>query len=144
MPTENHQHPTASARLETTSAQERTPPPWFAQLVVIARWFELRGMLEQINEALHLMRRVDATAALDVVLPMLAALVGQSSISSAVDALEPVREPLPSLWERKRLPSRSAISRFLAALTAPALNRMHSLFCPRFANTASRRSAREA
>jgi hypothetical protein len=32
--------------------QERRPPPWFAQLVLIARWFEQRNMLTPINEAL--------------------------------------------------------------------------------------------
>lgn len=144
MPAESRNEVTASARLETTSVQERRPPPWFAQLVLIARWFEQRNMLTPINEALHFRRRVDATAALDVVLLMLAALIGQRSIAATFDALVPVMSALPSLWARKRLPSRSAISRLLAALTARELDKMQSLFCPRFASTACATSARAA
>ena len=141
MSAESHSVATASARLETTSAQERSSPPWFAQLAVIARWFAQRGVLAGISDALHITRRVDATAAIDVVLALLAALVGQRSIASAVDALDPVRAALPSLWERKSMPSRSAISRFLAALTTHQLDNMQSLFCPLFVSTASAKSA---
>lgn len=144
VPAESHSEVTASARLETTSMQERRPPPWFAQLVLIARWFEQRNMLTPINEALHFRRRVDATAALDVVLLMLAALIGQRSIAATFDALVPVMSALPSLWARKRLLSRSAISRLLAALTAHELDKMQSLFCLRFASTACATSARAA
>lgn len=143
MSAESHSEATASARLETTSAQERSSPPWFAQLALIARWFEQRGMLAGIRDALHITRRVDATAGLDVVLALLAALIGQRSIASAVDALVPMRAALPSLWARKSMPSRSAISRFLAALTTHELDNMQSLFCPPFVSTASAISALE-
>jgi hypothetical protein len=128
--------------LETTSERELLPPPWFAELTLLAHWFCLRGMLPSFGTTLRLVRRVDATAALDVLLLMLAALIANGPLARAYDMLLPVRRTVPALWGRKGMASRSATSRFLTALNAPALEAMHSLFCPPSACMASRASAR--
>ena len=144
MPAESHPQGTASVRLETTLEPERAAPSWFAQLAIIALWFKQHGLLSRISAALQLVRRVDATAAIDVVLLMLAALVGNGPIAAAFAQLDSFRTPLAALWHRKRLPSRSAASRFLAALSSAQLDNLQSLFCPPFVSTVSREMRQEA
>ena len=107
MPTEQVD-PIASMQMETTSEREQLPPPWLAELAVLARWFHSRGVLIPLCSALRLSRRVDATAAIDVILLLLAALVGDGSIAETDEALRPVRHLLPQLWDRDRMASRSA------------------------------------
>jgi hypothetical protein len=124
---------TASMQWETTSAHERFPPPWFPELTLLARWFTLQWVLLPICSALHLPRRVDATAGIDVLLMFLAAHTGNCALNHAHKALEPVASVVPKLWGRERLVSRSAASRFLSALDAASMDTMQTLFCKRFA-----------
>lgn len=133
--------PIASIQMQTTSERERLPPPWFAELALLTHWFHLRALLPCVGATLQTMRRVDATAALDVLLLLLAALIGNCPLAHAHAALTPLGQSLPAVWGRRALASRSAASRFLAALTAPMLDAMHSLFCPPSVSTASRTSA---
>jgi hypothetical protein len=133
--------PIASMHMQTTSEREQLPPPWFAQLALLTHWFHLRALLPCFAATLQIVRRVDATAALDVLLLMLAALIGNCPLAHAHAALTPLGHALPAVWGRKALTSRSAASRFLAALTAPMLDAMHTLFCPPSVSTASRVSA---
>ena len=143
MPTERADR-TASIHLETTSTREQQPPPWFAELAVLAHWFRLRWVLIPLCAILRLRRRVDATAAVDVLLVMLAALVGNCPLAHAREALAPVRSAVPALWDRGKLASRSAVSRFLAALDARTLDARQTLFYPRSASSASRARPRAA
>lgn len=129
MPTEQVD-PIASMQMETTSEREQLPPPWFAELAVVARWFHSRWVLIPLCAALRLSRRVDATAAIDVILLLLAALVGDGSLAETDEALRPVRHLLPQLWDRDRMASRSATSRFLSSLDETAMEAMQTLFCP--------------
>lgn len=129
--------PTPSTLLETTSTRERLPPPWFAEATLLARWFSHHLVLIPLGSALLLARRVDATAAIDVVLLMLAAHVGNCALSHAHRALRPVDQLLPHLWGRRAMASTSAASRFLAALDADAVDAMQTLFCPPSATSAS-------
>jgi hypothetical protein len=122
--------------LETTSEREQLPPSWFAELTVIARWFEVHWVLLPLCSTLRLARRVDATAAVDVVLLVLAAHVGNCALNHAHKALNPVAHLLPQLWGRERLASTSAVSRFLAALDATTMDALQTLFCPPSASSA--------
>jgi len=93
---------------------------------------------------LLLARRVDATAAVDVFLLMLAAHVGDSALNHAHRALRPVASFLPQLWGRSRMVSASAASRFLAALDDRSMDAMQTLFCPPYATSACAARAPEA
>lgn len=143
MPTERP-NPIASMHLETTSEREQLPPSWFAELTVIARWFEVHWVLLPLCSTLRLARRVDATAAIDVVLLLLAAHVGNCALHHAHRALNPVAHLLPQLWGRERLASTTAVSRFLAALDDATLDAMQTLFCPPSASSAWATTTREA
>ena len=129
MPTEKPD-PTVSMQLETTSEREQLPPPWFAELAVLVRWFGLHWVLIPLCSTLHLARRVDATAAVDVFLLMFAAHVGNCALNQTHHALAPVARLLPQLWDREKLASSYAVSRFLKALDATTMDAMQSLFCP--------------
>ncbi len=143
MPTESAD-PTPSMQLETTSEREQLPPPWFAELTLLARWFSHHLVLIPLCSTLLLARRVDASAAVDVVLLMLAAHVGNSALNHARRALRPVERVLPHLWGRRAMVSTSAASRFLKALDADAMDAMQTLFCPPSATSASAASAQGA
>jgi hypothetical protein len=41
-------------QLETTSERERVPPPWFAELTLLARWFNVHLVLIPLCSTLHL------------------------------------------------------------------------------------------
>jgi hypothetical protein len=138
VPAESHLEVTSSVRVETTLEPERTAPSWFAQLAIIALWFNQHGLLAAISTALQLVRRADATAAIDVVLLMLAALIANGPILTAFVKLGAFRKTLATLWDRDKLPSRSATSRFLRSLSAVQLDNLQSLFCPPFVSTVSR------
>jgi hypothetical protein len=144
VPAESQSQVTPSVRVETTLQPERTAPSWFTQLAIITLWFKQHAMLPQISAALQLVRRVDAIAAIDVVILMLVALVANRPIAAAVASLDSFCEPLAALWNRKRLSSRSAASRFLSALSSVQLDNLQSLFCPPFVSTVSRRTMQEA
>jgi hypothetical protein len=143
MPTESRDS-TATLLLETTSTTIHDPPSWFPELATLAQWFVHRQLLPLLDTTLRLVRRVDATCPLDVVLLLLAALVAHASLQRACEQLGPVRHLLPALWARNYLASRPAVSRFLAALTVPVMDSMQTLFCLPSASTACRASTKAA
>ena len=53
---------------------------------------------------------------------------GNAHWSNATSGSSPLRFPLMALFERDRLPSRSALSRFLAALTETPVEALRTLF----------------
>jgi hypothetical protein len=125
-----------SLTLQTTSTRDDQPPGWFAEFTTLALWFRQSWALIPLDAALRLSRRVDATAAVDVVLVLLAALVAHSSVADTHAQLQPVRTLVPRLWDRAAMPSRPAVSRFLKALDEQALTAMEALFFTPFSSTA--------
>lgn len=95
---------------------------------MLTRWFALHWVLLPICSALHLPRRVDSTAGIDVLLLLLAAHTGNCALNHAHMALGPLATVVPRVWSRERLVSTSAASRFLSALDAPSMDHMQTLF----------------
>lgn len=56
------------------------------------------------------------------------AISGERTLEALVKRLQPFAVPFMALFERDRLPSRSALSRFLAAVTEPPAEALRTLF----------------
>jgi hypothetical protein len=56
------------------------------------------------------------------------AISGERTLEEFYERLQPFAVPFMALFEREQLPCRSALSRFLAALTAEAVEALHTLF----------------
>ncbi|WP_297156789.1 hypothetical protein [Thermogemmatispora sp.] len=56
------------------------------------------------------------------------AISGERTLEEFYRHLQPFASPFMALFERDRLPSRSALSRFLAALTAAPIEALRTLF----------------
>src|SRR5205085_12657000 len=65
------------------------------------------------------------------------AISGERTLEAFYERLQPFAVPFMALFERDRLPARSTLSRFLAALTEAPVKALHTLFlddllsCPR-------------
>jgi len=56
------------------------------------------------------------------------AISGERTLEEFYKQLHPFAVPFMALFDRDRLPSRSALSRFLAALTGPPVEALRTLF----------------
>lgn len=105
-------------------------PPWFAEVVVLARHFTQRGYLATISQHLRLARRRAGTfEVLDFVAILLGyAVSGEPTLEAFFDRLAPFAQPFMALFGRNRLPHRSTLSRFLAAIDPSCLQALRQLF----------------
>ena len=105
-------------------------PPWFAEVVVLARHFTQRGQLDAISQQVHLARgRAGTFDVLDFVAILLGyAASGEPTLEAFFDRLTPFAQPFMVLFGRNQLPHRSTLSRFLAAIDPPCLQALRQLF----------------
>lgn len=73
------------------------------------------------------------------------AISGERTLEEFYERLEPFAVPFMALFERDRLPARSTLSRFLAALTQEPVEALRTLFlgdllAPTYARQANRRA----
>ena len=59
------------------------------------------------------------------------AISGERILEAFYERLQPFATPFMALFDRDQLPSRSALSRFLAALTEAPIEALRTLFLPR-------------
>ncbi len=72
-------------------------------------------------------------------------ILGERTLEEFYQRLQPFAVPFMALFERERLPSRSALSRFLAALTEAPVEALRTLLTSRSAQSPTRpRLHREA
>jgi len=105
-------------------------PPWFAEVVVLARHFTQQGHLDTISQQLHLARgRAGIFDVIDFVAILLGyALSGEATLSAFFDRLLPFARPFMALFGRKELPHRATLSRFLADVDGPCRDALRQIF----------------
>jgi hypothetical protein len=119
-----------SVIIQTSGESVPSPPSWFGEVVLIAGYLRKHGVLTKMGEQVRFARRRFGR---DVVIDFLAvlfgyAISGERSLEAFYERLQPLAVPFMALFERDRLPSRSALSRFLAALTEAAVCALRTLF----------------
>jgi hypothetical protein len=108
---------------------ERSAPPWLAEVAVYAQVWVGSGLLEKLQERVHVPRgRMGTYVECDFVLPSLGyASSGERTLKDFYARMEGFEPALCALWGRNAVPSRSALSRFHAAVTPDSLESLRAL-----------------
>jgi len=119
-----------SIKIQTTSESNPSTPCWFGEVVLISSFLRKHGVLSKITEQVRFARRrfgrYDVIDFLAVLFGY--AISGERTLEEFYERLQPFAIPFMALFERDRLPSRSALSRFLAALTEAPVEALRTLF----------------
>lgn len=129
MADESPQH-SASFELHASPDSHPTPPPWAAEAIVTLRAFWARWTLMPLSTQVRVARKRSGTFdVLDFVSVLLAyAASGATTLKAYYEQARPIEGALAGLWLRDKRPSRSALSRFLADVTAPPVEALRTLF----------------
>ena len=117
-------------QIQATSVSSPSPLSWFGEVVVIIEYLRKPGALTRINERVRFARRrlgyYDVIDFLAILFGY--AISGERTLEVFYERLQPFAVPFMALFGRDRLPSRSALSRFLAALTEAPVDALRMLF----------------
>jgi hypothetical protein len=119
-----------SVNIQTTSESNVSTPSWFGEVVVISRHLQKHKVLNKINEQVRFARkRFGCYEVIDFLAVLFGyEILGERTLEEFYQRLRPLAVPFMALFERDRLPSRSALSRFLAALTEEPVEALRALF----------------
>jgi hypothetical protein len=119
-----------AVKIQTTSESNLSTPAWFGEVVVISRYLQKHKVLNLINEQVRFARkRFGQYEVIDFLAVLFGyAISGERSLEEFYQRLQPFAAPFMALFERDRVPSRSALSRFLAAVTQEPVEALRTLF----------------
>jgi hypothetical protein len=119
-----------SVKIQTTSEPNFSTPSWFGEVVVISSYLRKHGVLSKINERVQVARRrFGRYEVIDFLAVLFGyAISGERTLEEFSERLQSFAVPFMALFERDQLPSRSALSRFLAALTEAPVEALRTLF----------------
>ena len=119
-----------SVKIQTTSESNPSTPAWLGEVVIVSSYLQKQGVLTKINEQVRFARKRFGRYELIDFLAVLFgyAISGERTLEAFYECLQPFAVPFMALFERDRLPSRSALSRFLAALTETSVEALRTLF----------------
>jgi hypothetical protein len=116
--------------IQSTSESVPSTPSWFGEVVLMAAYLRKHGILTKISERVRFARRrFGQYEVVDFVVVLFGyALSGERTLEMFYERLQPFAVPFMALFGRDRLPVRSTLSRFLAALTAEPIEALRMLF----------------
>ena len=119
-----------SITIQTISEPNFSTPSWFGEVVVISSYLRKHSVLSLINERVRFpRRRFGRYEVIDFLAVLFGyAISGERTLEEFYERLQPFATPFMALFERDQLPSRSALSRFLAALAEEPLEALRTLF----------------
>src|SRR5215472_16402021 len=104
-----------SVKIQTTPESNLTTPGWFGQVVGMSSYLRKNGVLSKITEQVRFARkrfgRYDMIDFLAVLFGY--AVSGERTLEEFYERLQPFAIPFMAVFGRDRLPSRSALFRFL-------------------------------
>src|SRR5947207_15966871 len=119
-----------SVNIQTTSESNLATPCWFGEAVLMTAHLRKHGILSKISERVRFARRhfgrYDVIDFLAVLFGY--AISGERTLEEFHQRLQPFAVPFMALFDREQLPSHSALSRFLAALTEAPVEALRTLF----------------
>ena len=120
----------SSVTIQTTSEFNFAPPSWFGEVVLLTAHLRKHGVLSKISERVRFARRrFGRYEVIDFLAVLFGyAISGERTLEEFYRRLQPFAVPFMALFEREQMPSRSALSRFLAALTAASVEALRTLF----------------
>jgi hypothetical protein len=119
-----------SVPIQTCVESFPSTPSWFGEAVLIATYLRKHGILRKISERVHFARRrFGRYEVIDFVAVLFGyAISGERTLEAFYERLQPWVVAFMAVFERDRLPSRSTLSRFLAALTTEPVEALRALF----------------
>src|SRR5260221_710628 len=116
--------------IQTAAESALATPSWFGEAVVLTAHLRKHGVFHQLQEQVRCARRrfgrYDVIDFLAVLFGY--AVSGERTLEEYYERLWPFAIPFMALFGRDQLPSRSALSRFLAALTEAPVEALRTLF----------------
>jgi hypothetical protein len=119
-----------SVSIQTSSQSQPCPPPWWGELVLLSQHLRQQGILTRLAEGVRFeRRRCGHYELIDFLVVLFGyAISGERTLERFYEVLRPWAQPFMALFGRDRLPSRSALSRALLALTVPVIETLRTLF----------------
>src|SRR5438445_12287907 len=119
-----------SVIIQTSSESVPSTPSWFGEVVLMAAHLRKHDVLSKISEQVRFARkRFGHYEVIDFLAVLFGyAISGERTLEEFYERLQPFAGPFMALFERDQLPSRSALSRFLAALTEAPIEALRTLF----------------
>jgi hypothetical protein len=122
--------PNHCIEVQTSPIDRPSVPPWFAEVVVIARHLATKGLLDAFVHQVRLVRgRFGNYEPLDFLAVLIGyAISGERTLADFFECLGPFETAFMALFGRSCLPHRSSLSRFLADVDRPCLEAFRALF----------------
>src|SRR5712691_7792541 len=119
-----------SVGTQTSSETVPSTPSWFGEVALIIPYLRKQGVLSAISSQVRFRRRrFGQYEVIDFLAVLFGyAISGECTLEAFYERLQPFAVPFMALFERDRLPARSTLSRFLAALTQEPIEALRSLF----------------
>jgi uncharacterized protein (UPF0179 family) len=120
----------ASVKVQIIPESVPSTPSWLGEVAIVDHVFTQRELFQAIAERVRFARaRFGTYDVIDFTVVLLGyAVSGEQTLEEFYERLEPFGEVFMGLFERARLPSRSALSRYLSALDKPAVEALRTLF----------------
>jgi hypothetical protein len=121
-------HPSVTIQISPESVP--STPSWMGEVAAVAQVLGHVGILKAIQERVRFARaRFGLYDVSDFVVVLIGyALSGEPTLKAFYERLLPVASPFMALFGRNRLPDRSTLSRFLAALNPASVEALRTLF----------------
>jgi hypothetical protein len=116
--------------IQTSSRSVPATPPWFGEVALLASHLRKQGILDALSEQVRFARRrFGHFEVIDFIAVLFGyAISGERTLKAFYERLRPWASPFMALFARERLPTRSTLSRFLAALTLEPVEALRTLF----------------
>src|SRR5260370_37076655 len=116
--------------IQTASQSVPSTPSWFGEVTLIAHYLRRQGVLSAIEERVRFARRrFGRYEVIDFVAVLLGyAVSGERTLETFYERVQPFANAFMALFGRERLPHRSTLSRFLAALDQATVEALRALF----------------
>jgi hypothetical protein len=120
----------ASLTIQTCPQNVASLPAWFAEVTLLAHHLTQRGILDAVCQQVQLARgRAGQYEVIDFLAVLFGyAISGEATLATFYERLTPFASPFMALFGRGRLPHRSTLSRFLAAVDQPCVQALRTLF----------------
>jgi hypothetical protein len=120
----------APVNIQTSAESVPAIPAWFGEITLLAHYLTRQSILERISEQVRFARRrFGRYEVIDFLAVLFGyAISGERTLEAFYQTVLPWSEPFMALFNREKLPSRSALSRFLAAFTLEAVEALRALF----------------
>jgi len=116
--------------IQTSPQSVPSTPSWLGEVAVVAHYLNSLGLFEKIAlEVRFSRRRFGIYDTIDFLCVLIGyTLSGEATLKGFYERLQPFATPFMALFGREELPSRSALSRFLAAIDRPTVEALRTLF----------------